>query len=157
MATLPIDVPAGGITNVMIAAGAGINASKIIRHQSIDKEPADLATTVTAGSKALHIVRGAQGVAVAFQAAITGAAISGAYTFTVDLQKSTSGGAYASILSAPLTFNSSSTLRQYYGATISNGSLIQGDILIAVVTVSGGSGTQAQGLQVTLTMEETEV
>jgi hypothetical protein len=110
-------------------------------------------TAVTADNKPLLVVDGATGAVVNFQACMTGVLPTSSDTVTVDLQKSTGGGAFASILTAAIQFTSSvGTLRTMLAASIATASLVQGDILEVVVTVSGSSG---QGLCVELATSET--
>jgi hypothetical protein len=102
----------------------------------------------------IYIARAA-GVVVAFEAAITGALADDASRHVyVDLQKSTGGGAFATILSATIDLTSASTLRTAVAAAFSSSSLVDGDILRAVVTVAGGAGNQAQGLIFDATIAE---
>lgn len=147
--------PSGSITNDSIQASAGISASKTVRHESINVELFGPAVSVAAVTKWLHIVRGATGTIVAFEAAIAVAADDVSRTIDVDLHKSTGGGSFASVLSASADFTNSSTVRVPVAATISSAGLVDGDILAVVVAVAGGSGNQATGLTVTLTIEET--
>lgn len=74
--------------------------------------------------------------------------------FTVDLQKSTGGGAFATILSAVITRNSSDTDRTTETATISSAALIAGDVLRVVVTASGSTGTQGSGVTAQIMVEQ---
>lgn len=60
-------------------------------------------------------------------------------TVVVDLQKSTGGGAYASVLSSTYTMNSSKTARTVYAATLSSTAFAANDIFKVVWTVSGTS------------------
>lgn len=102
----------------------------------------------------LYIARAA-GVVVSFEAAITGALADDASRHVyVDLHKSTGGGAFATLLSAPIDLTSSSTLRVAVAAAFSSSALVDGDILRAIVTVAGGAGNQAQGLLFEATVAE---
>ena len=75
-------------------------------------------------------------------------------TVNVDLQKSTSGGAFASITTTDIEIDDSTTIRTAVASTLSNTSLSDGDILRAVVTVAGSADAQATGLMITLTLRE---
>lgn len=122
---------------------------------SFDYSQGNGAAVAAETGKTLHIVRGATGTIKAFQAAITGTiATGGDRTVTIDLKKSTGGGAFASVLSATIVFNSSSTLLTVTAATISSAGLVAGDILEVTVAVAGVAGNQALGLAVTLTIDE---
>lgn len=71
-------------------------------------------------------------------------------TITVDLQKSTGAGAYATILSATIGFTNVSAVRTMVVGTFSNTALVAGNILRTVVTVAGAAGAQATGLSVSI-------
>lgn len=76
-------------------------------------------------------------------------------SFTVDLQKSTGGGAFATILSAVITRNSSDTDRTTETATISNAALIAGDVLRVVVAYTAGTtGTVPLGVAAQIMVEQ---
>jgi hypothetical protein len=155
MAQVLVDVPASGITNYMIAASPPIDANKLYRHQSIDRELFGPAVTVAALTTDVHIVRGTAGTLVGFQAAICGTIATGAdRTITVDLQKSTGAGAYSTVLSGTIGFTNASVLRTAVSGTFSNTSLVAGDILRVIVTVAGSASAQALGLVATLTYAE---
>lgn len=68
-------------------------------------------------------------------------------TVTIDVKKSTAGGAYATILSSTVVFNNASTARTVVAATISSASFVVGDIFQVTWTVVGSS---AADLLVTL-------
>lgn len=112
------------------------------------------ATTITALTKTLHIVRGGTGALVGAEAVIYVIASDVSRTVTVDIQKSTAGGAFATVCSVTIGFSTSTPVRVPVAATFSSTALTDGDVLEAIVTVAGGSGTQAQGLHLTLTFDE---
>jgi hypothetical protein len=156
MAQLEIQFPDNSIVDRMCSSAMALKASKLIRHQSVDVEAFGPSTTVVALTRDIHIVRGAAGTLVGLQAAICGAIATGAdRTVTVDLQKSTGAGAFATVLSSTIGFTNASVLRTALSAVFSSTSLVAGDILRLVITVAGAAGAQATGLLVTLTMEET--
>lgn len=79
----------------------------------------------------------------------------GVKTFTVDVKKSTAGGAFASILSSVVTVNSSTTNRSVTVGTLSGTpTLIATDVLQVVVAVTGSSGTQALGMVAQIEIDE---
>jgi hypothetical protein len=120
-------------------------------HQSGGQAPGSV---VVAQTLDLFIARAAA-VIVDFRAAITGTlATDVSRHVQVDLKKSTGGGAFATVLSAVIDLTSGSTLRTAVAAALSSSALVAGDILRAVVTVSGGAGTQADGLIFDLTVAE---
>lgn len=61
-------------------------------------------------------------------------------TVTIDVQKSTGGGAYATILSSTFAMNNTRSNRTVYTATISSASFVAGDIFKVTWSVTGTSG-----------------
>ena len=113
------------------------------------------ASSVTALTKDVYVVKGANGTLLGFTAAITGTIATGAdRTVTVDLQKSTGAGAFATVLSATIQFNNVSVLRTASSGTFSSTSLVAGDLLRVVVTVAGAAGNQALGLVCSIQLRE---
>lgn len=146
--------PAGCIDNDAIEAGAGIESSKL-EHRHVIRYDQITGTAVTAETRGVHIVRGATGTLISMEAAIVGAiATGGDRTVTVDLRKSTGGAAFATVCSSTIGFTSADTIRVPEAAVFSSTSLVDGDILQIVVTVAGAAGNQAQGLVVTLNLDE---
>jgi hypothetical protein len=114
------------------------------------------AGTVVAATYYARIVRGATGTILGFRAALTETvATGGDRTVTVDLHKSTGGGAFATVLSATIGFTSGSTLYTVGSGTINSPAIQAGDILKIVITVAGAAGNQALGLIVDLDTTET--
>lgn len=101
----------------------------------------------------IHIAR-ASGTLKAFEAIIATVATGADRTVTVDLQKSTGSGAFATVLSATIGFTNASAVRTIASGTISGTTFVDGDIFQIVVTVAGAAGNQAQGLLVALNFEE---
>jgi hypothetical protein len=147
-------IPDSTVTNAKVTSGT-LQADRMrdVRRQ-ISVELFGPAVSVAAVTKWLHIVRGAAGTLVGFEAAIAVAADDASRTIDVDLQKSTGAGAFATVCSASADFTNSSAVRTPVAATFSSTSLVDGDILQVVVTVAGGAGNQATGLTVTLTFDE---
>jgi len=144
--------PPGCITDTAVQAQAGIDATKLI-HQFPLRYSQAPGTAVIAETTHLHITR-ATGTVVSIEAMTPTPATGADRTVSIDLQKSTAGGAFASILSAPITLNNSTTARAVVTVTIANTALVDGYFLELVVTVAGAVGNQAQGLLVTVTLRE---
>lgn len=141
-----VTLPASTVTNAMVAAGAAIAESKVVHMVNVPTQLFGPSTTITALTQDCYIAKGA-GTLTAVRAAINGTiATDVSRTVTVDLQKSTGGGAFATVLSGTVGFTSSSTLRTLVTGTISSASYAAGDLFRWVVTVAGGSGSQAVGL-----------
>lgn len=150
-----LQAPSGAITNAMIAAAAGISASKLERHQSIDVELyAEGAITNSLASRLLHIVRGSTGTIVGFEAMIHTVASATTQTLTLDLQKATTASTFISVLTTPLVMTNAAA-RTATAATVNTSSLADGDVLRCVVTAAGSTTNHFQGLNATLTITET--
>lgn len=140
-----LTIPDSTVTNAKVSASAAIAATKLEHQFPVHYSQAP-GSAIVAATTDLHIVYGATGTIVQFEAAITGSVTAGDYTATLDLQKSTGGGSFASVLSASLVLDSANTIRVPESATLSSTSLVDGDILRLVVTVAGTTGSQSQGL-----------
>lgn len=146
------EAPASSVSNNAIEALAGIEATKIV-HQFPLRYSQPTGTAIVAFIDHIHIAR-ASGTIVAIEAAITGTVTAGDYTATIDLKKSTSGGAFASVLSATIVLDSGNTTRVLEAGTINSSSYIDGDILQLTGAVAGASGSQSQGLCITVWLRE---
>lgn len=150
------NAPASSITNAAIIQNAGIEATKVVHQQAPSVELFAPGVTITAVTRLLRISR-AIGTLVSVEAIITTAATDASRTVTVDLQKSTGAGAFATVLSATIGFTNTSPIRTPVAGTFSATGLVDNDILQIVVTVAGGAGAQAQGLLVTLNVRDEPV
>jgi hypothetical protein len=138
-------IPAGSITDAEIASNADIGAAKVIHEIAVfaDQVPG---TAVVAATRVVHVARAA-GTIAAFKIGVITAPTGGDKAYTVDLQKSTGTGAFASVLSAAYTVNSSSADKTAYSATLgTTTTYVAGDIFEIVIAVSGSTGTQGQGV-----------
>jgi len=151
-----MNLPDSAVTNASVVAAAGISASKL-EHPLHLSYSQSLETNATAGTYVVHAAR-ASGTLKAFEVGLlvapdTAAGSSGR-TVTIDLQKSTAGGAFASVLAAAITLNSTTTVRTLTAATITGTTFIDGDILAVVVTVAGDTGTHPLGIYAELVGSE---
>lgn len=144
-----LSIPAGTIVDAAVSASAAIAATKVV-HQFPVQYAVASGVAVATISIPLHIVRGATGTVVGIEVTCTQAPTS-SDTVTTNLHKSTGGGAFATILTGNISLSSSSTARVVYAGTISSADLVDGDILMAVVTATG---TSCQGLCVVVTLRE---
>jgi hypothetical protein len=114
--------------------------------------------TVVAATEYKRIVRGATATLLAVQATITETIATGSdRTVTIDVKKSTGGGAFASVLGSPIVLDHTATLRAVTTASISSAGFVTGDILQVTVTVAGSAGNQALGLSVNVDLAEDPV
>lgn len=144
--------PNSCITDAAVLAGANIQATKLEHLNPLTYQQSP-GSAVVAATQLLKIIR-APGTISAIDVITTTAATGADRTVTVDLQKSTGGGAFATVLSAVVTLNNTSVAKTVYSGSISSASVVAGDILQLVVAVAGAAGAQAQGLQVTVTEKE---
>ncbi len=147
-----IEYPALSVKTGHFSATAGdrLEASKAIHHFPISYYQPDGAA-VAAQTATLHIAKAA-GTLVGIQAVITGVIPTGADTVTIDFQKSTAGGAFATLLTGTIVLDVASVIRvPESGTPIASPIYAAGDVLRIVVTVSGTSG---QGLGVTAFVQE---
>ena len=112
-------------------------------------------TNVVSETKLLRLARGA-GELKAFEVRPIVAPAGGDLQYTVDLQKAVDGSSsWTSLLDAVLTIDSSSADETKEGATLAaTPTYAAGDALRIVVTVSGSTGTQGQGMVVLAAIEE---
>ena len=112
-------------------------------------------TNVTALSKIVHIAGGAgvvAGVVVTPSTAPTG----GDLKWTVDVLKSTGGGALASILpgGTPMDVDSTAANFRRIAVEVNTLAYVDDDLFQIVVAVSGSTGSQGQGGEITLWLDE---
>lgn len=140
-----ITLPSSCVGNSNVTAGAGIDSSKLdhlhYAHQSQKNGTANVAQR-----ELLHLVVGATGTLLSFKCWNTTAA-SGGDSTTVDLYKNGS-----TILSAAITLNAAAGTTVQSG-TFSSSSVVAGDKLELVATISGSN--TGQGLNVQLGLDET--
>ena len=152
---LALNLPDGAIGDAEIAASAGIQASKLQCHFRFKDELFAAATTVAAIASKYVFTAPAAGTLRSAQAVVSGAIATGSdRTITLDLQKSTGGGGFATVLSVTFGFTHSSTLLVPVAGTIASPNYVAGDSFQWVVSVAGSAGAQATGLGVTLAVQE---
>ena len=76
--------------------------------------------------------------------------------WTVDVKKSTGAGAFATVLSAVVTIDTTSVDRRLQVGALSTAAIayVDGDLFQVVVTATGATGSQGQGGCVTLWLDE---
>lgn len=149
-----LEVPAGSVVNASVSPTANIDHDKtqdVVFGRHVQASGADVA----AATQIVHCVRGANGatlleVAVTLDTAPTG----GNKQFTVDVQKGNSAGAFATVLSAVVTIDNTKANRTTYTGTITTSAFAQHDICRVVVTPSGSTGSQGQGVSVSCKFKE---
>lgn len=154
-----IALPEESVTDAAVATAAGIQASKL-QHQRAVSHRQLTGTAVVSQTEDLYVVRGRTGLLLSLDVVVTTAPVgTGApgtdRKLTVDVQKGNQGAGFATLLTAPVTIDNTIAARQVVaGSLVANPALADGDTIRVVVTVSGTTGTQAQGLVATLNVRE---
>lgn len=147
LACKSIALPAGSVTDAAVQANAGIEATKVV-HQFAKELSLPAGVNIASQTNVVHQVFPA-GAAVSKLAGFLVSVLTppgSPDTITVDLQRSTGGGAFATVLSAPITISSSTTPRVPQSASFAVTDLNNDDLLQIVVTYNHTSGTAGQGL-----------
>ena len=141
-----VTLPDGCVDDDAIEASAGVDADKLEhQHRRGWSQPN---TTATSETRVLHVVHGATGSVVAFEAGSTVANI-GAATVTLDLKKNGT-----SILTSVITLDNANTAYVVEAGAIATASLVDGDVLTVVIVATAGGGTLATGVFCSLTVRE---
>ena len=153
--TVSIEWPGGGVSNNDIAADAQIAATKTIHQQVVPVELYPEGTVIAAvASRLVHSCYGSTGSLVALEGSIFTQATGADRTVTIDLEKSTGAGAFASVLGTTINITDSTPIRTPQPAVINDTTISDGDIFRLVVTVAGAAGNQAEGLLVNFIFRE---
>jgi hypothetical protein len=149
-----IVLPAGTVNNTAVAAGSAgafIAATKLT-HRVMLHHQVESTADGAAGTWIVHATKGAA-TAISVTAMMV-TKQTGDKTITVDVKKSTGGGAAESMLNSVITLSSASTNLTPATTTFSSTAIAAGDILEIVVAVTGSTGDQGKGLAVTLMIDE---
>jgi len=148
-----ISVPLG-IKNADVSTSAEILASKMQHRFAVTYWQAD-GTAVAAAIVPIYTVRGATATVQAIEVQCVDAPSGGDLAFSVDLLVADVGTPTpATILTGTVAYSATQTDCEVEVGTISSASLTDGDMLLVQVAVSGSTGTQGQGLIVTVTLDE---
>jgi len=148
-----VTIPDGTIVNAKVSAAAAIVATKLVHRVPISFSQ-NMGQVVASETRPVYTAI-AGGTIIDLQVAPITAPTGGDLQYTVDLQKSTAGGAFATVLSSVVTCSSSSTDRTVQSGTISSAAFVATDVLQIVITASGSSGTQGTGVNVTVNVDQT--
>lgn len=150
-----ITYPEGGISDDAVSPAADIDPSKLGHQHMITYHQAD-GTDVAAAIVPVYTARGA-GQVIDVDVVCVDAPDGGDKAFSVDIKKANqSSPSPATILSAVVDYADADSDMQVKEATIdtTKDDYADGDTLFVVVAVSGSTGTQGQGLVVTITLRE---
>lgn len=145
--------PAGAISDSHVAAGAAISSTKLEHRRAVQYWQAG-GSDIVAASVPIHTVFGATATLVAVEVVAVTAPTGGDKAFSVDLKKGSQASAFASVLTGAIAVNNTHADRQVVAGTLASTALADGDTLQVVVAVSGSTGSQGQGLLVTVTYDE---
>lgn len=146
------NLPAGTVKADDIEAAAGVEATKLEHQHALHYDQA-AGSDVASQTRLLHTFR-APARLVDVQVCCAVAPTGGDKAFTVDIKLGSQGVAFATILSGVVTINSTKADREVVDGTISTLTAVAGDTLEVVVAASGSTGSQGQGLAVTVTVRE---
>ena len=151
--TQNITLPAGQIVNADVNSAAAIDTGKL-RHRTHLTYCQSNGTAVVADENAVFVSYGATSACaiVAGKCGIQTLMTTGSgddKTVTVDVKKNGT-----TILTAPYELNKSKTAKVSYNLVFASTALVAGDVISVVVTVGGSTGTQGQGVFVTLVVDE---
>lgn len=149
-----IVLPPGSVsnTNLDLSLTDPIDAEKVEQQYAVDYRQTTGAIIVTQ-TQDVHIVHGASGEIVSVDITATTAPTGGDKKFTVDVMKGSAGVAFATVLTAPADYDDDQADREIVTASlVASPTLADGTILRVIITASGATGTQGQGLVVTITV-----
>ncbi len=149
-------LPQQAVTGGMISADAAnrIPASKVIHRPDVNYSQENGGDVVSE----TRMVRVCRGSGTINQVALRPGTVpaGGNKQYTVDVQKAVdASGTWTSVLSSPITVDSTAVANTRKLGTLSGSPVVaDGDTLRVVVTASGSTGTQGQGVVVTVGMDE---
>ncbi len=142
-----LTIPAGTVLDAAVGSGAAIAATKQIQ-QHVKHVSQESGTAVPDEEFCIHVVHGATGTAVAFEAGAVVASV-GAATVSIDLHKNGT-----TILDSAITLDNSQTAYETVTATIGTTSLVDGDVLEVLINGTVGGGTLAKGVFASFVLRE---
>ena len=153
--TEPVVIDTLTINKALNLPEKAVPASKVIHQYAVHYGQAG-GTAVVAVTMGLHTSY-KDGTLVAVQVTPLVAPTGGDKAFTVDVKKGNQSSAFASVLAAVITVDNTKADRQVVSGSLSTTALAAGDTLEVVLATSGTTGTQAQGVLVTVTIQENPV
>lgn len=154
VATQQLTMPAGSVADDQVKAGAAIDGSKVLQRVPLRYAQANGAD-VASKTELLHVCRAA-GKLIAVEIRVTTAPTGGDKQFTVDVQKaSDASGVWTSLLTSVVTIDATDADEtRVAGTLVADPSTAAGAAIRVVVTASGSTGTQGQGVLVVATYQE---
>jgi hypothetical protein len=152
-----VNLPDGTVVNADIAASAEIDTSKQKHRFAVHYGQASGVNVVSA-TQLVHVARAAGELKSVITRIVT-APNAGDLKYTIDVQKAASGsGSWTTLLTAVIDIADADTDNTVDTATlIASPTLVAGDAVRVVVTVSGSTGTQGQGFVITIEINESGI
>lgn len=149
-----VSFPENTIEDEDVALGANIAAQKL-QHRHALHHVQNVGADVASVTQVLHVAR-ADVEVVSVEVRPSTVPAGGDKQYTVDVQKAVDGSnTWTSILSSVVTISSADTEHTVQTAVLDGvPALEDGDALRIVVTASGSTGSQGQGLNVTINVDE---
>lgn len=146
--------PENTIEDEDVALGANISAQKLEHRHAIHYAQNNGADVVSA-TQVIHVSR-AVGQVISVEVRPTTAPTGGDKQFTVEIEKAADGSnTWTSVLSDPVTVDSGEASHTLITAVLDGTpALADGDALRVVITASGSTGSQGQGVNVTVNLDE---
>lgn len=152
-------LPAGSVTNSSFSSSSTnrLASEKVVHRVDLEYSQVN-GTSVVSETKLLRLCR-ASGTVLGVKVRPTTAPTGGDKQFTVDIQKaSDASGSWTSLLNAVVTVNSSSADNTLQTATLAaTPTTAANQAIRVVITASGSTGTQGQGVLVQVWYEESPV
>jgi len=148
-----LTLPANTIGDTQANAGSPLGASKTVHRHAVRQLQADGAD-VASQTTLVFVARAACTITDA-RVRLSTAPTGGNKQFTVDIKKAASGSvSFSTILSAVFTVDNTKSNGQILTGTLSATTMAAGDALQIVITASGSTGSQGQGVLVQITVDE---
>lgn len=135
-----LEVQSGPLAKAEFDSG-GRHKADYVQHRLCRSDVQITGADVVDRTAPIHIARAA-GTIRGFRVRCDVVPNGGDKQFTVDLQKSTGGGAYATVLSAPVTLDDGNADRDTEVGTLASTTYVAGDVFRVVWDASGTTGTQ---------------
>jgi hypothetical protein len=151
-----VTLPANSVDENTLKTASLFPADNLV-HRFAKDHRQKTGTAVASVTEEIHIAAYA-GIVDSIEAVVSTVAIGNA-TVTIDLQKSTGGAAFATVLTSTFVMDSTNTVRVVEAGAVdaTKDDYVAGDVFRLVVTSDAGTGTQAEGLNITVFFEEQAV
>lgn len=150
-----VQLPDATVSNADVEAAAGIDATKLEHQFPLTYK--DDETAVKSNTAPIYTVNGNSATIIdtTIDVVCLTAPTGGDKQFTVELKKCNAGDTSPdTVLSSPITIDDAVADCEVTEGTVNSPSLSAGDTLVIEVVASGSTGTQGQGLIVTVTLRE---